>query len=189
MNKKYYTYKGKKYTMKELSEKTGINKNTICSRIYTLKMSVEEAIEKPVSKKKKYMYKDKEYTMDELVKMSGLDKNTIYTRIKYKGFSVEKAVDTPIKTKKHLYKGKGYTVEELSMLSGIKKSTIYDRLKRGWSIEKAVDTPKGNYGERRVSIKDSIYDYTSTVIKENRKSMSRSLDEIYQSSLIKRPVC
>lgn len=188
MNKKYYTYKGKKYTMTELSEMSGINKQTLVTRICTQKMDIEEAVEKSTNKKKMYMYKGKECTMDELVKMSGLEKTTIYSRIQYHGYSVEEAVDTPLKIKKYLYKGKMYSIGGLSVLCGIDTGTIYERLKRGWSIEKTVEVPKGHYGERVTSIKKDISDYEEEVIKENRKSISRSLDEIYKSSLLKRPV-
>lgn len=36
------------------------------------------------------------------------------------------------------YRGEHYTVEELSELSGIKPATIRDRLRRGYSVEEAM---------------------------------------------------
>lgn len=46
-------YKGCKYTLSELAEKTGINYSTLNNRINTAKISVEEAIEKPIDESKR----------------------------------------------------------------------------------------------------------------------------------------
>lgn len=43
-----FEYQGVKYTIKELAEKFGINKNSLASRLYGQGMSVEEAINKPM---------------------------------------------------------------------------------------------------------------------------------------------
>lgn len=39
------------------------------------------------------------------------------------------------------YKGGSYTLAELSRTCGIKQNTLLYRLKRGWSVEDAINTP------------------------------------------------
>lgn len=39
------------------------------------------------------------------------------------------------------YKNKQYTLKELSRQYNIKRCTLYDRLKRGWNIERILNTP------------------------------------------------
>lgn len=39
------------------------------------------------------------------------------------------------------YNNKSYTLKELSKKFNIKNATLYDRLRRGWSIEKTLNTP------------------------------------------------
>ena len=44
--------------------------------------------------------------------------------------------------KKLEYKGELLTLQELSELSGLPAVTIYNRVRKGWSVETAVETPK-----------------------------------------------
>ncbi len=43
--------------------------------------------------------------------------------------------------RKYNYRGKEYTVKQLSQKSGIYHTVLYSRLKKGWTIEEAVETP------------------------------------------------
>lgn len=48
------------------------------------------------------------------------------------------------KAKRNLsYKGKMYSKSELAKMAGISLEVMMDRLGRGWTIEEAVETPKG----------------------------------------------
>ena len=47
------TYHGKEYTLSELSQYTGINYSTLNNRINTAKMSVEDAVERPLDLSKR----------------------------------------------------------------------------------------------------------------------------------------
>lgn len=48
-----YDYKGEKYTLRELSELTGIKYFTLQNRVRRDGLSIEEAIEKPIRKRRK----------------------------------------------------------------------------------------------------------------------------------------
>lgn len=79
-------------------------------------------------------------------------------------------------------------MKELSEMSGIKKQTIYNRMKNlGMDIEQAVDTPLIKPKPPK-KIKGKASKHTKKDIKDNEEIISKSLDEIYRSSLIKRPV-
>lgn len=145
-----------------------------------------------------YVYKGKEYTLDELLKKAKMNKSTFYTRINNLKMSVEDAIDTPlgIGVKRYDYKGKLYTIRELSKLSGLADFVIRSRISQGWSVEKAVDTPKRK--KKKVDIKKKCRGYakiktygykpTEENIRDNQSLVKKSLDEIYKSSLLKRPV-
>lgn len=47
------------------------------------------------------------------------------------------------------YKGQQYKLRELSEMSGLPVQTIYSRLKKGMTIEEAVETPKAKRGRKR----------------------------------------
>lgn len=47
------------------------------------------------------------------------------------------------------YKGKLYGASELARMAGISQPAFSDRMRRGWTIEEAVETPKGGKRPRR----------------------------------------
>ena len=71
----------------------------------------------------------------------------------------------------HLYKGKMYTIEELSFMSGIERATIRDRIRRGYSVEEALQiTP----------IHESVREFCYSSLYEDWIGMStKYLHEIY----------
>lgn len=140
----------------------------------------------PIYMIKKYNYKGKNYTMKELSKISGIKYDTIQYRICHLNWSVEKAVETPLKKeKKYKYKNGMYTVVELSEMTGIPRSVIHGRLTLGWGIKRAVET---RYNGKAINNNKDKQPHTKKEIKENRAILNKTLDEIYQSSLMKRPV-
>lgn len=46
------------------------------------------------------------------------------------------------------YKGREYTMKELVALSGVSRDNFYSRKRRGWSIERCVETPARHYSSR-----------------------------------------
>ena len=46
------------------------------------------------------------------------------------------------KTKHYEYRGEIYTAYELSQISNLSPKLISGRIRRGWSVKKAVETPK-----------------------------------------------
>ena len=45
-----------------------------------------------------------------------------------------------------IYKGESHTISEWSEILGMPKSVLQHRLQRGWTVEKAIETPKRKYG-------------------------------------------
>lgn len=72
---------------------------------------------------------------------------------------------------KHLYKDKLYTIEELSFMSGIENATIRDRLRRGYSVEEAIQMSP---------IHESVREFCYSSLYEDWIGMStKYLHEIY----------
>ena len=44
------------------------------------------------------------------------------------------------------YKGENHTISEWSEILGISKNVLYHRFERGWTVDKALGTPKRKYG-------------------------------------------
>lgn len=77
------TYKGKTYSIRELSEKIGMHKSTLSLRLKT--MSVEDAVNTPIQKKKRPT-KKVTAKLNPYWKKDNLDfvfKNTLKSRCKY----------------------------------------------------------------------------------------------------------
>lgn len=53
-NNRYFNYKGESLTIPELARKYGIKEGTIRSRVYTRKMTIEEAIEMPIQERRNF---------------------------------------------------------------------------------------------------------------------------------------
>ena len=116
INQRYgcYSYKGKEYSLKELSKISGLTRKQLYKRIWECGWTIEEAVETPLKKpreglikkshakkrnrKNVYMYKGKEYTLTELAELSGLPRMALWDRLSRGKIwaSVEEAVDTPI---------------------------------------------------------------------------------------------
>ena len=97
----FYTYRGKQRSLTSLSKERGVPLNTLRSRLCK-GMSIEKAVEMPVSKTPKYTYKNKEYTLLQLSKQAGVSKTTVSNRLK-RGWSVEQAVEAKTKSTQSEY--------------------------------------------------------------------------------------
>ena len=135
---KKFEYKGKMYSLKELSKLTNIKYNTLLSRIYE-GMSVKEAIETPLYAKRnkpKYKYNDKLYYLSELMKFTNLSRTTVDKRLR-QGWEVEDALTRP----KHYRKGQTepYFKDNLNLdemiKNGLNRPSKYDFDNTKWIKE------------------------------------------------------
>lgn len=161
-----YTYKGRTLTLKGWSEVTGINANTLKTRITDKKWSVEKALETPLNVPKMYTYEGRTLSLLQWSEVVNIPKEVLERRIVRLKWSLSEALTTPCRgrDKKLLYKGKYLTIKELSDLSGIKEKTIRARLNiLEWSVEDAVEKPlrystkkavKYTYGDVNLSFSD-----------------------------------
>ena len=113
-------------------------------------MSIEEAIETPITnnKAKIYTYKDFTGTLKEIIGHFDLDINhkTLQERLR-KGMTIEEVIETPInkgpKTEIYTYKNFTGTLKEIykHFNLDINYNTLIRRLYRGTSIKKAIEEP------------------------------------------------
>lgn len=93
-------------------------------------------------------YQGKSQSLQEWADELGISEATIRWRLN-NGYSTEKALTTNVRRianngKKYLtYKGDTKTVSEWARYLEIDPKILYARLKRGWTIEKALETPVG----------------------------------------------
>lgn len=156
-----FEYNKKFFTVKQLYN-IRINKeltySQIKNRLLKYDWDVERAITQSNNVKKQpvavgeriYEYNGKKYNSYELCQLSqieGLKPVDITTRINAHGWSVERAITVQKKkmNQKFLFNNKEYSSHELAELSPFDNITyhdITDRIRHGWSVEKAVYTPK-----------------------------------------------
>ena len=93
-------------------------------------------------------FQGKSQSLQEWADELGISESTIRWRLN-KGYSTEKALTTKVRKtvrqgKKYLtHKGNTKTVSEWARYLGIDSKILYTRLKRGWTIEKTLETPVG----------------------------------------------
>lgn len=82
----YCEYKGKQYSLVELSKISGISRDVLYRRIFELNWSVEKALNTKVINKKNnivYEYNGCNYSLQELSNVLQISKETLYYRIKH----------------------------------------------------------------------------------------------------------
>lgn len=93
-------------------------------------------------------FQGKSQSLQEWADELGISESTIRWRLN-KGYSTEKALSTKVRKtasqrKKYLtYKGNTKIVSEWAKYLGIDSGILYARLKRGWTVEKTLETPVG----------------------------------------------
>lgn len=93
-------------------------------------------------------FQGKSQSLQEWADELEISESTIRWRLN-KGYSTEKALTTKVRKtarqgKKYLtHKGNTKTVSEWARYLGIDSKILYTRLKRGWTIEKTLETPVG----------------------------------------------
>lgn len=177
-----YEYNGQKMSLREIYEKyhTGkVSRRQFYTRVLSLNWDIDRALSQDNNKKKQpfgvgerhFLYEGKMLNSYELWKRRKCKELTSYIiaqRINQKNWSIEDAISKPMKKYGAIYnyKGKEYTIKELANLypeNNLECHDITDRLRNGWTVDKAVETPKA---------KKKLYNF-------NNKMMS--LIEIYRT--------
>lgn len=95
---KLYEYEGKRLTLREWSELKGIPFETLAYRVRRSKMSIREAIERPVrSLGKLYRIGERELTLKEWSVAYGVEYSLLYARVVRKGMDIVDAIDDLLK--------------------------------------------------------------------------------------------
>ena len=109
---------------------------------------------RPATKRKietSVVWQDRRWTLTELAEQYNINRTTLYSRIVERGWSVARALEQPANNKRRTarrkprclydYKGQEYSLTELCEMSGTTMSTLLSRIKKGMTVEQAVDTP------------------------------------------------
>lgn len=87
--------------------------------------------------------------MMDMAEKHGISYFVLRNRLTRDKWTVEAAIETPIEQDIPIvYKGKEYTQSGLAREKGILLSTLRGRLRKGWSVEAAVDVPLMQKGSR-----------------------------------------
>lgn len=147
-----YEYKGRTYSLTELSILSGILPKSLSTRIFNNNWSVEDAVEIPILLNKQNIDADDpmldtvkvnnngvEVSLKELSENTGIPLIVIKNRYTYSSDLVWlTGSNQGIRT--YLYRNNKYTLHELSLFTGLVKQTIYSRINQsGWSLEKALE--------------------------------------------------
>lgn len=143
-------YNGENLPMVEWGERLGMTGDAISSRVdrgYT----EEEAVSIPQMKPQalRYIkYKGKNQTVAKWSRELNISSATIRRRIDIHGWSEEKALSTPTGSDRErsnyiTFNGKTMNYAEWGREIGMSANAIKERLEKGWTIEEALTTPKG----------------------------------------------
>ncbi|MCK9541069.1 MAG: hypothetical protein M0R03_03465 [Novosphingobium sp.] len=148
-------------SIREIAKRRGISYSTLCKRLQK-GMPLDMAVKGEY----KYEIKGTQYkSLKDIGKAYNIPQNTISQRLK-KGMSLEEAVTTPrkkivkkSKTKKYFYKGKYKSIAEHTReYSNLTPSNIRYRMKKGMSLEEALEIPR--LRERKKQLKKiEFYDH------------------------------
>lgn len=142
-----FEYQGEMLTCGQISERIGGSPTeyALYDRLVRQKLSVEEAISRPVPERVYlHEYQGEMWTVPELAELSGISKKQLKVRLRKYGWSVEKAISTPVNNaqgKKLTFEWQGQqrTLKELSDLSGVSVKNLYQRITQfQWSVAQAM---------------------------------------------------
>lgn len=93
-------------------------------------------------------WQGRKYKLWELAEKYNIDALVLYNRLFVYNWTTERSVMQKVRPRVIYleYKGKYITLDDIAKLSGIAKTNVKKRLKKGWSIEKIISTPKQNNG-------------------------------------------
>jgi len=151
-----------KLNAKEASEKFGLKRNTLYSRLRS-----GTPLDQPVKQHPSYnetiyhLYNGKYFTVQEICQIAGVSDYNLRHHLR-NGKTANEAVDLMNgHSQKYVYEDKEYTITELAVLIGCTHATINVRLKRGESLEEAIkgisntkNISKYNYKGRDLSVSE-----------------------------------
>lgn len=152
---KLYEYNGGKYTVKELSEKTGLCCDTVRSwlkKYGTVDREIVNKIKESDDSKytgKKYKYNGEQLTLVQFSKKYNINISLLKGRIRL-GWDIAECIENRnIKNRKkktHIYQynGEFYTIPELSEKFGISQTMLRQRLMKGMNINDAMALPNAS---------------------------------------------
>jgi len=135
---------GEALTLTEAASRYGVNKATLSGR-RRRGLSLAEGVALP-TETPTVTIGGQTKTVREFSEESGLSIATIHHRIA-RGWGAEELLSTPQASgarrgsKRYAYRGQELSLHQLSKLSGLSRSAIQKRLNKGWSVERAVETP------------------------------------------------
>lgn len=102
----------------------------------------------------KIEYKNKLYkSKADLARTYNLMPDQLHSRL-HSNWTLEEALEIPIRREKRIlnvklyeYKGKFFSIEELVKISRKRRNCLERRMKRGWSVDEAVEIPLGKGGK------------------------------------------
>ena len=145
-----YEYNGNVYTVKEISEKSGLCVDTVRKylKLYGTLDNVPQGGK--VCNGKKYFYKNEWLTIIQLSKKYNIDRHLIKGRINL-GWDIKDVIEIPYKQKRkhnsklYLYDGEYFSIRELSDKLSLPYSTIWQRINKNngnAEFNKPKNTPR-----------------------------------------------
>ena len=141
-NEKLVTYEGKEITIKQLSDKTKLDRNLLQHRIFGKGYSVKKAVSLGESQKKLYLFNDEMLSIAAIARKVGMNAGKLAKRVRA-GETIEQATNQKSRTKKHIYNGEEMFLTEIAKLSGVSIEALRHRVKSGETIEYATSYPTG----------------------------------------------
>jgi hypothetical protein len=130
---------GEMYTIKELVEKTGLTKNTICDRYFKMGLRDKELLKPPkYYTSKSITINGETKTITEWCNISGLKPHVIYKRLK-SNWDENDLLKPVRQTKCYEYNGKLQTLSEWSLELNIYKYVLQYNINKGLSIEEIIN--------------------------------------------------
>jgi len=137
-----YLYKGRRATMREIEEETGLAPDRIRAWMKKVSGGVDVAISALEASR---VFMDGEHlTKAEAARRLGVNENVLYKLLK-KGHSLEYAAKRARgglqsgRPPKYVYKGRGMSIRAISAETSISKKSIENRLFKGMTVEQAVE--------------------------------------------------
>ena len=141
-NEKLVIYEGKEITIKQLSEKTKLDRNLLQHRIFGKGYSVEKAVLLGESQKKLHLYNGEMLSISAIAKQVGMNAGTLTDRVRV-GETIEQATNQKSRTKKHIYNGQEMFLTEIAKLSGVSVEALRYRINSMETIKYATSYPTG----------------------------------------------
>ena len=138
-----YHYQGKKMTLVELEEISGVPRHTLYTRLEYEGLSVEEAlfIEHPKPEKLFFTIDGERLSLREIGEKYGIKPLSLYSRVAVQGLSIQEAIEKPVLNQEVLYDfhGEKLNLKQISERCDISYTGLrYRVLEKNIPVEEAV---------------------------------------------------